>query len=163
VEFEQGPVIYCIDGGSSMRNTFDHARALVKSSVVSLAKSNLKFNLLLAREDGNKFLSPDFLPGGEGGSDAVTKFLSLIQATGATDMAGGLREALSRKPGAIVVLASKPIDDAAAIAEEAGKQGIAIHGIQIWSDFPDPETTETMEKLAKPTGGKARSFGTGQF
>lgn len=163
VEFAAGPILYVIDGGSSMRNTLDHAGVLTRSSILSLGKAGLKFNVLLAREEENKVLGEDYRAGGQAGVDAALEFLTTVQASGATDIPKALTDALTRKPKVIVLVVSKPVSDAYEAAEAAKAQGVAIHTVEIWSDYPDPETSASLKKVAEITGGKHRSYGTGEF
>ena len=163
IAFAKGPVIYCIDAGSSMRTTFDGAHAMVRTSVESLKKSDLRFTILLCGEEEDKFMSPEYVDGGEKGSGAAKEFLELIQPGGASDISRSLKAALARKPGTIVLVSSKPVDEAIGVAEEARQQGVVIHAIHIWGDFEDPDTAASMKKLAEAADGQSRSHSIGEF
>jgi hypothetical protein len=159
VKLEAGPVVYVLDGGSSMRASFDATRVMVGNSIVSLGDKQ-KFTVLLCREDEDKFLSADYQAGGTSGQAATAEFLKLLAPAGATDIPRALKAALARKPKAIVLLARKVVDDAMELAAGAKQQGTVINTISVNGDA---EIDKSMKALAEATGGKSRAFLTGDY
>jgi len=159
VKLTASPIIFVIDAGSSMRETFDAARVMTGSSAVSLGEK-LKFNLLLAEEDEDKFLSPDYTDGGQAGKDAVAKFLEGLAPSGASDVPRALKAALDKDPKVIVLIARKVVDNARDVANEAKGRGVIINTIAIDGD---PEVNLSMKKLAELTGGEAEEYYSAEF
>jgi len=159
VKIVASPVVYCLDGGSSMRDTFNGAMVMTTNSVASLG-AKAKFTVLLCGEAEDKFLSEEFSEGGAKGKAAVKAFLGEAVPTGASDIPRALKAALARKPKTIVLIGRKLVDDAIEIAEEAKTQGVVIHTISVDGDS---EVNDSMRKLAETTGGKGRAFYSGEF
>ena len=148
------PVVYVLDGTSSMRVTFDMGRVLLLKSVESL-RDKVTFNVLLCREDEDRWLSPDFQAGGPAGSKAVEEFLLGTAPSGASDIPRALKAALEKKPKAIVLIARKEVDDANSVAGEAKNQGVVIHTIAVDGD---PSVNASMKKLSEQTGGQSEEL-----
>lgn len=159
VKIAAAPVLYCLDGGSSMRDAFDGARVMTANSVESLG-DGMKFTVVLCGETEDRFLSADYSGGGPKGKAATLAFLKETVPSGATDLPRALKAALARGPKTIVLLARKVVDDAAEVAAEARKQGVVIHTIAV---DPDAEVAASMKKLAETTGGEGRAFYGGAF
>ncbi len=147
------PVIYVLDGGSSMRSTFDGARLMVLKSVGSLGDG--KFNVVVAGESQDKFIAPDMSAGGKAGALKFTPILQEVIPTGAADIIRALKAAIDKKPKTIVLFTRKPLYDFESLAGQAKAQGTVIHTMVLDGDA---EVNELMKKLAEATGGKTRTF-----
>jgi hypothetical protein len=150
------PVIYVLDGGSSMRSAFDSARLMVLKSVESLGDG--KFNVIVAGEGQDKVIAPDMAVGGKDGARKYTPMLQETIPTGAADISRALKAAIARKPRTIVLFTRKVVDDAMSLAKQAKAQGTVIHTIVLDGDS---EVNESMKKLAEAAGGQARTFSSG--
>ncbi len=155
----KAPIVYVIDGGSSMRGTFDAARVMASNSIQSLTGGG-QFTAIIAREDEDRAMGEEFVPGGESGKEKFESFVKATVPTGATDIARSLTAALERNPGTIVLIARKPVGGAMAAAAKAKEQGVPIVAITIDGD---PEVNMSMEKLAETSGGQFRKFFTAEF
>lgn len=155
VPLPAGPVIYCLDGGSGMRQAYDAAAVTIDKSIISLTEKG-QFSILRCQEAEDVFFSPtNYVKGGEGGKDAVKDFLHLYQPLGATDLVRGLGAALARKPAAIVLLTRKSVEGAMDLANKAKQQGVRIITIGV-DAYPDAE--RSLSELSKATGGEYRSI-----
>jgi hypothetical protein len=152
VKLARDAVLYVLDGGSGMRDTFDAAVVMTENSILSLTEKGT-FGVLLCREGEDEFLSEDFQPGGEKGRTAAQERLRGIAPSGATDLPRALKAALERKPKTLVLFARKPVDDCLDLAQQAKEQGVTIHALVVDGD---PEVNQSMKALAEATGGTAR-------
>lgn len=159
VKILAAPVVYCLDGGSSMRDAFDGARVMTANSVESLGEK-MRFTVILCGETEDRFLSADYSDGGPKGKAASLAFLRETVPSGATDVPRALKAALGRKPKTIVLVARKVVDDAREVAMDAKKQGVVIHTIAVDGDA---EVNASMKRLAEMTGGEGRAFYGGAF
>jgi hypothetical protein len=152
IKLPEGPVLYVLDGGSSMRDAFDPAVVMTENSILSVTEKGT-FTVLLCRETEDEFLSEDFQPGGEKGQAAARERLRNIAPSGATDLPRALKAALERKPKTLVLFARKPVDDCLDLAKQAHEQGVTIHAVVIDGD---PEVNQSVKAIADATGGTAR-------
>ena len=159
LKLQASPVIYILDGGSSMRDVFDGVRVMVGNSVASLGAKN-QFTAVLCREDEDKFMGAAYANGGEEGKKALHAFLDLVVPTGASDIPRALKAAVERKCKVIVLVARKTVDDAAEIAAQAKAQGIVINTISVDGDS---EVNASMKALAAAGGGEAKAYYSGEF
>ena len=150
------PVIYCIDAGHSMAQTYDFAVVMAQVSVNSLTGQH-EFNIVICREGENLTMPVGYHRGGAAGRNEAEKFLdSIAGATGASDLAGGVFKALDAKPKMIVLFARKSLDEAGQrIAAEAKATGVVIVTVAIDAG---PAAQASLAKLAEKTGGKSAAF-----
>jgi phage FluMu protein Com len=150
LKITEGPVVYVVDGGSSMGDTFDAARLALMTHVQSLG-AKLTFTILVCGEDKDEALGADYQPGGDAGKAATKTFLEPIVTAGAADLSRAIKAAIERKPKAIVLVSRKVVDDQLDQVKEAKKQGITVHGISIDGDS---EVIRSMKALGEAGGGK---------
>lgn len=182
------PVIYVLDGGSSMNDMFDPACGIARASVRSLGSTD-KFNLIVSLSgDGAAttsatsasanlgLLEASLRVGGEEGERKVQEYLEkLIQEVqapvGKTDILAALDAAIAMKPRTIVVFTRSDLTDvggnaldkpAAAVVERARKADIAI--VTIAMDVGNEATMrKTNELIAKGTGAECRAYSHAQL
>ena len=155
------PIIYCIEGGSSMQGTLNYAVAMTRVSVRSLTADH-KFNVVLGEEGGQadeswfRFLLKDYNGGGEAGEHAIAKPLDDVAGTGAPDVSRLFKAVLSRKPipHTIVFFACKPIPEAEELGKLAKAQGVKIVTICLTNEA---SISGPMAKMAELTGGDSRA------
>jgi len=152
------PVVYVIDGGSSMRSLFDGGKLTVVQSIKSL--NGAKFNIIVAREGEDKVILSDMTEGNPKGASDAKAAMDDIFAGGATDLARAVKAALAMKPRTIVLITRKPMYEAAELAAAAKDQNTVIHGITIEADS---EIVETLKELSAPTGGQTRNLSPGSL
>ena len=166
------PVIYCIDGGSGMENTFDFAGKMTMVSVDSL-KAGALFNVLVLNEDrGDRWLSEGYSTSDEAGKRKLESFVSDYIPGGSSDLVAGLGKLLDKaeamkakdpkKQLKVVVvftrklLAGQQLEAAEKLAKRAGQMNVRIVTIAM---SQSDEVAAGMKKLAELTGGESRSFG----
>lgn len=149
LKITEGPVVYIVDGGSSMGDTFDAARLVLQTSVSSLTPK-LSFTIMVCGEDKDEALGAEFQPGGAAGKAAAKTFLEPINTAGAANLSRALKAAADRKPKAIVVISRKVVDDLADQVKEIKKAGIVVHAISIDGD---PDVIRSMKALGEAGGG----------
>jgi hypothetical protein len=159
LELPAGPVVYCLDGGSSMRDLFDAGALMIINSIGSL-KPDAKFTILRCQEGDDEFLSAAFLAGGAEGKKKAHGFFRVYQPSGATDIVRALNGALALKPKVIVLIARKPVDEAVGAANKAKAQGVQIFTVVIDGD---EDVVSSMRKLSEITGGKHRAVTSGEL
>lgn len=153
------PIVYCIEGGSSMADTLNYAVAMTLVSIRGLSADH-RFNVLIGEEGGDdadswyRFLLKDYTGGGPAGEQTVGKLLDEVTGTGAPNVSRLLKAALARKPHTIVFFASKPVYDAEELGKLAKAQGVRIVAICLTDD---PEIAGHMAKLAETSGGASRA------
>ena len=128
---------------------------MVTGSIKTL--SGGKFNVLVAREEGDKIILSDMTAGTAGAADKVKADLEQIFPGGASNIEAALKTALAKKPKTIVLFTQKPLYTAAGIASSAKAQGTVIDSIAI-EGFNDTELNSTMKELTGPTGGKSTNI-----
>ncbi|HAU36643.1 MAG TPA: hypothetical protein DCX07_02865 [Phycisphaerales bacterium] len=152
------PVIYLIDGGSSMKSGFDYAAHFTRTSILSL-KAEQKFNVLVSLEEGDVALSDEFQDGGEEGAKKAKDFLYKVQDSGAgigaSDIPRAMDAALAKKPGTIVLFLRKVLNDPPALAAklQAAKVRIVILSLD-----SDSQAIGSAEALVKGAGGVSRTY-----
>ncbi len=149
------PVIYIIDGGSSMQEMFDYAISMARVSILSL-RSDQKFSLMVLIGEKCNVLPGGNQQGGKAGDAAAREFLlGLSSPFGATDLEGAIKTAISQKPGMIVVLARKPLDNAKALAAQAKAAGVRVATISLDADS---EVDDSFAELASGSGGESAKY-----
>ncbi|HOF17487.1 MAG TPA: hypothetical protein PK082_01155 [Phycisphaerae bacterium] len=152
------PVVYLIDGGSSMKSGYDYAAHFTRTSILSL-KAEQKFNILVSLEEGDVALSEEFQEGGEEGAKKAKDFLYKVQDSGAgigaSDIPRAMDAALAKKPGTIVLFLRKVLNDPPALAAklQAAKVRIVILSLD-----SDSQAIGSAEALAKGAGGVSRTY-----
>lgn len=162
VKLGKGPIVYVVDYGSSMRDTYDSAVDMVRRSVPSL-KGKYEYTVLMSGETEDKFVPPQFVKD-DSGVKAIEAFLQ-ADATpkGASEIPRALKAALDRKPREIVLIArSNSVMDTAEVAKQAKEQGVKIHTIAIDLEG-DLEKLSALSELAKTTGGTSIAVNSGSF
>ena len=155
------PVIYCIEGGSSMHNTLNYAVAMTRVSVRSLTGDH-KFNILLGEEGGAdegswyRFLLNDYNGGGEAGEHAIKGPLDQVAGNGAPNVTKLIAAALAAdpKPNTIVFFACKPIPEAEELGKLAKDKGVKIVTICLTDE---KDIVQLMAKIAEGSGGTSRN------
>ena len=153
------PIIYCIEGGSSMAETLNYAVGMTRVSIRALS-GNHRFNMAIGEEGGAgddswyRFLLKDYTGGGPMGELAVSKPLDEVTGSGAPSIPRLLKAAIARKPHTIVLFASKPIYDTEELGKLAKAQGVRIVTICLTDDTA---IAGQMAKLAELTGGASRA------
>ena len=161
----KAPVIYCIEGGSSMHNTLAYAVAMTRVSVRALP-ADQTFTIVLGEEGGNddaswyRFLLKDYMSGGEAGERAVAKPLDQVAGNGAPNVSRLLKAALARKPKTIVFFACKPVSAADELGKLAKAQGVRMMTVCLTDEA---DIVKYMATLAELTGGDSRAFSIGQL
>jgi len=149
------PVVYVIDASGSMGDFYDPAAVLLRHSVRTLAASD-HFNIVCLTEGKVEMLSDGGWVAGRGGSDAQVKaFLFDRQPKGVTALRDGLVRALALKPGTVVVLAAKGVEDPDALIAQAQGADIRVYTV---TPAGDPDAAEALEALSEKTAGKHRAF-----
>lgn len=149
------PVVYIIDGGSSMREMFDYAAGIARASVLSL-RSDQKFSLIVPVSVGQKIMPGGYHVGGKSGDAPVKEFLlSLPGPFGATDLEGVIRTVISQKPGTIILLARKPVDEAKSLGEQAKAADVRVVTISLDADS---DVGESFAELASGSDGESLEF-----
>ncbi|MBI5723653.1 MAG: hypothetical protein HZA50_06825 [Planctomycetes bacterium] len=152
------PVIYVLDCGSRMGEPMGYASKMVRASVKSLPKGQ-KFNILLLRDGGNKWMVDGLEFAGPDGLAKARQETKDIIPSGRTELAAGIKQALDAKPKTLVVLANKQIEDKdvnelAAAAKSGGTVIVAI-SICVGSE---EDVVKSFSRLSEQTGGKSRAF-----
>jgi len=147
----EAPVVYVLDGGSSMRSVFDGAKATMLESIKTLKSG--KFCVIVACEDEDKEVLPEMPTGSEGASKVLDALP--LTAGGASDLSRAIKAALAKKPKTIVLFAQKPVDDAKALAQQAKSQNTVIDAICIKGDS---DAAATLQTLAQGAGGQMRNL-----
>ncbi len=149
------PVVYIIDGGSSMREMFDYAIGITRASIRSL-RGDQKFTLMVPIGEKCNVLPGGNQPGGKAGDKAAMDFLvELPGPIGATDLEGVIKTAISQKPGVIVLIGRKPLDNAKSLAEQAKAAGVRVVAISLDADS---EVDESFAELASGSSGDSVKF-----
>ena len=155
------PIIYCIEGGSSMGRTLNYAAAMTRVSIRSLTAEH-KFNVLLGEEGGEpaeswyRFVLDGYKDGGEAGEQAVAPLLDEVTGAGAPNVSRLVKAALAYKPKprTIVFFACKPVDEAGKLGKLAKAQDVLIVTICLTDEAA---IAKTMAKLAETSGGTGRA------
>jgi hypothetical protein len=149
------PVVYVIDGGSGMADTYDAAFTLTRNSIKTLAPEQ-KFSVVVAGESEDAKMG-DWIGGGAGGAASAKKFLAAIAAGhGASNLGRAIDAALAMKPSTIVIFCRKAIPDDAAAKAKAG--GAKIVGVAMDAGT---EAVESLTEAAKQTGGEVKALSGG--
>ena len=153
------PVVYVVDGGSSMGRMLDFALRMTRASVRSL-KGDQKFNVVISMEEGDRVLSPEGVGGGLAGDKKASEFIEQAvdagAGYGASDLARAMDAAIEKKPRTVVLFISKKqVPDGAALAEKLKAAGVKVVALSLNSD---PSSIQSAAKLAETTGGVGRSY-----
>lgn len=148
------PVVYVLDASSGMRGMYDPAVAVMRYSIRAMGMAG-RFNVIVLDEEGAKPLADAWTIGGEAGDEKTKNFLMAYQAAGASDLADGIRRAMTLKPKAVVVLTAKAVGNADELAQQAKKAGVNIFAVM---PDPSPDAVKAMEKLTARTGGQCIQF-----
>jgi hypothetical protein len=143
VTFET-PVVYCVEGGGSMRSFYNDAVTMLLVSTESLSSAD-RCDLVVAVDDGVETFSGD-------GKSLVAGARG-ITPTGGSPMDDAFAQAVAMNPKTVVVLTRKGlIPSSTEVATEAGVKVIVVvlDGI--------PAVDEEMEALTQATGGAFRSY-----
>jgi len=151
------PIIYCIEGGSSMGETRDYAVLMTYISVQTLSPAHL-FNVVIGQEGGAEdsswydFILDSYISGGPEGKGAILKPLSTTSGVGAPKVKRLLAAAMAvePKPHTIVFFANKEIPEAEEIGKLAKEKGIKIVTICMTKET---QIVNQMAKLAEISGG----------
>ena len=151
------PVVYIIDGGSSMRNMRDYGIGAVYASVRSL-RSRDEFAIILAGEEADTLMDGGYHDGDDEGRKAAWAFLDAFEASGAADISRAMRAAmaLDPQPDTIVLVAQGPMVDQMAVAKEAAQKGIVLLTVALDSNL---DFQAMMESWATLTGGQSQWYG----
>ncbi len=164
------PVIYILDGGSGMEETFDFARVMTISSVKSLGDDQ-KFAVLIAgvAQGDSWFPAGGLSDANESARASLKTFLDEYIPEGSAELPAGLEKALDRAEKlknesavkAIVMMVSRSFGDgtsgsAAKLVERAKKLGITITIVGM-TEFG--KAAEGLKKFAELTGGESVSYG----
>jgi hypothetical protein len=146
-----------------MTGVFDFARLMTRISVGSLS-ADQKFTVLLCGEEANTSMGEGWHDGGEKGKADVAEFLGKVDAPGgATNIPRALAAAVALKPKTVVLLASKPVDDAMEEAAKARSAGIRIVTVLLEGEQGrGSDAAESMKNLAGP-GGAFKRFPFGKL
>ena len=148
------PVYYIVDGGGSMGETFWFGLEMIQKSLGTLEAGD-KFNVLICREDVDKAVSEALLAAGEGSPATVAAVMENLMPSGATDVGRTVSAVLAKKPGTIVLLAKKYIEDAEKIGQEVKGKDVLL--VTICLDGLD-DAAAAMAKMAEAAGGQAKAF-----
>ena len=157
------PVVYCIDAGSSMSQTFDHAGSIALAFIRSDGAAR-EFTIVVSQEQEDVFMAAGYHAGGPQGQAVAEEFLRQTIVAGASNLPRALSAALDRQPGTIVLFARKhlPADRAAEalqVASQAAARNVRIVTITIDAD---ETSVEAFGALAKVTGGLGRAYSSGE-
>ena len=147
------PVIFILDGTSSMQQLFDFGVALIRYSILAMGAGE-KFNLIVVSEEGLFSPSDDWLEGGKDGDKRVKEFLSAYAPAGTADLFPAIARAILKKPKSIVIITNRSISNANKIIEKAHKASIKIYLVGL--EPLEAGALETMKILASKTGGDFR-------
>lgn len=154
------PVVYIIDAGSSMRQMYDYADAVVRRSLDSLGEG-AQFGLIVAGETQDKALASSLLPADEANRQKAGDFTSEQTRGGAVDLTRSFKQAMTLKPAAIVVLTRKgiepPLKTLAGSAKNAGAK-VYFVGLDM-----DDDSAASLADAASAGGGTARALSAGQL
>jgi phage FluMu protein Com len=146
------PVVYVIDGGGGMAETYDAAFSLSRGSIKTLA-SDQKFSVVVAGESADAKMG-DLIGGGSAGAAAAKRFLLEIPAGhGASNLARAIDAALAMKPSTIIIFCRKAIPDDTAAKAKAG--GVKIVGIAMDAGG---DVIDNLTEAAKQTGGEVKAL-----
>jgi len=152
------PVIYCIDGGSTMYRPegYDNAVEIVCKSIETL-KSESKFNVLVFTERRCKQLGDDYLTSTDESPDSARQFLKQFKAEGSTigSVQEGMAKAINMKPAMCVFFAAVHVEDTEEIIRLAKANNVQI--ITVSLDRYD-DADESLTKIAEETGGQFKAF-----
>jgi DNA-directed RNA polymerase subunit RPC12/RpoP len=153
------PVMYCLDGGSSMREAFNYTGKMVRLSLRTLKGG--RFNVVLLTEAGNKLAGEGYLDGAAG-DEKVKEFFAGPYPGGATNIEKGLEQALDSRPATVVLFAAKSLDPAGVdrLAAKAKGQRTVISCVILSGN---EAVVESLSRLARQTGGRSRAFTLGQL
>lgn len=148
------PVMFVVDGGTSMVDSISYAQQMVRLSLRTL--KDQKVNVLLLTEAGNKLASETYLPAA-GADEKVKALFAQPFVKGRTDLEQGALEALDAKPATVVLMIAKSIGkDAVARVVARAKEVKAVIHCMILTD--GPSVAEAMAELAKQSGGQSKAF-----
>jgi hypothetical protein len=151
------PVVYVIDGGASMSDTYDAAFALTRGSIKTLA-SDQKFSVVVAGESQDGQMG-DFVGGGPAGVGAAKKFFEEVRAGyGASNLARAIDAALALKPATIIIFCRKPVPGEAGEKAKAGGAKVVGIAMDAGSDCLD-----SLAEIARQTGGQAKALSKGDL
>jgi hypothetical protein len=146
------PVVYVIDGGASMADTYDAAFGWTRGSIKTLAPDQ-KFSVVVAGASQDSKMG-DFVGGGSAGVGAAKAFFDEVHAGyGASNLARAIDAALALKPATIVIFCRKAIPVETAEKAKAGGVKIVGIGMDAGSDVMD-----SLTELAKQTGGEVKAL-----
>ena len=153
------PVIYCLDGGTSMRDAFNYTAKMVRLSLRTVKGG--RFNVVLLTEAGNKLAAEGYLDGAAG-NEKVKEFFAGPYPGGATNIEKGLEQALDSRPATLVLFAAKGLDPAGIdrLAAKARGQRTVISCVILSGS---EAAAESLSRLARQTGGRSRAFTMGQL
>jgi len=149
-----GPVVFCIDAGTSMGDKYCLARDMVRASVLSM-KSSENFAVIVNQDGGTNVITPMTAGGPEGEAKIRQKLME--QADDGTVVLGGapmLEEAILSasefKPKTIVLLiADKDIDSPKRLIADLQKSGADLVIISLDAK---PGQDTMIKELAKNAG-----------
>jgi hypothetical protein len=155
-------VIFLLDRGNSINDSFDALKAAAYKSLKQLGPDR-KFQIIFwDRESG----SAEFPAGGmrnatAGAIEDCQRDFQDVVAGGSTHLGGALREAIDRKPQLIMIATAKPQlddDDAAALTASV-MANVRVDFIQIGS----PSTTAAVTEVTHSTGGHLKNLTTAEL
>ena len=147
------PVIYCIDCGGSMKETFDYARFMARVSIRSLKNAD-KFSIYLSCQGEDKILEGDYHQGGPAGELGVRDFLE-NRPSGQADIKRTLLAAIDKKPRTIVLLRRDGVADMTDLIAQAVAKNVSIVVVGLASG---QTAAQSLEDLAKSTHGASAIF-----
>ncbi len=139
-------IVYCIDSGSALTESFDVLRGAVLHSMNSL-EARQQFGLVAWGTSKPSVIPPaDVTPVHR---KAFSERLEEVQPGGSSKATPGIRAAIEMAPDLICLIAAKgPSEaEAATLAAECRRAGIVVHCLAIRDDIP------TLSVLAEKTRG----------
>ncbi len=149
----QSPTVFVIDASAGMQDYYDPAAAMVRHAVRSTKPSD-KFQVLLAGEQ-NQRMSGDWANGGPEADPLLARFFARFSPGGKSELPQAVLLALQSKPRTLVILSSKTMPDASALAQQAALSGAHIVGVALGDSSA---AAELMKQLAEKTGGQSVSI-----
>lgn len=156
------PVVYCIDIGSTMSETYDFAVMLARASVKSLQESQ-RFNLFLCGDRQETLLTQGLIPGGQQGVAKISEFMTRVSGqrlgfgAGSSNLTRAYNRAIGLHPKTIVFFCHKPLD--VTLAAKAKSAGIKIVLVTI----DGAELEHEFKRFATQAGGEYRLLSNNQL
>ncbi len=142
------PVVYCLDGDTSMGSYFPYAARMTGVSLRALTDAYSAQVLLVGRLPTESIV----ITGGAGDS-ALNQALAGFTPGDGEDIDGVVERAISSGPATVVIITRRMVD--LSLADRAIEAGVTLVTVGI---SPSTRVADRLRDLAQRTGGESRIF-----